>query len=68
MVCAVVGAFYYLKLIRAMFFDKGEGETVEVNADGHLRLAFAVNAAALLVLGVFSNGILSWCLRAFPVA
>lgn len=67
-VCAVIGAFYYLKLIRAMFFDKSETEAAEVNADGHLRAAFAVNAAALLVLGVFSNGILSWCLRAFPAA
>lgn len=65
-VSAVIGAFYYLKLIRAMFFEKSEGEPAEINADMHLRAAFTVNAAALLVLGIFSNTLLSWCIRAFP--
>ncbi len=65
-VCAVIGAFYYLKLIRVMFFEKPESDSVQVNADNHLRAAFAVNASALLVLGVFSNGILAWCIKAFP--
>ena len=65
-VSAVIGAFYYLKLIRVMFFEKPDSDAVQVNADNHLRAAFAVNAAALLVLGVFSNGILAWCIRAFP--
>jgi NADH-quinone oxidoreductase subunit N len=65
-VCAVIGAFYYLKLIRTMFFEKPDSDSVQVNADNHLRAAFAINAAALLVLGVFSNGILAWCIKAFP--
>ncbi|MBP7981425.1 MAG: NADH-quinone oxidoreductase subunit NuoN [Arenimonas sp.] len=65
-VSAVIGAFYYLKLIRVMFFEKPDSDSVQVNADNHLRAAFAVNAAALLVLGVFSNGILAWCIKAFP--
>jgi len=65
-VCAVIGAFYYLKLIRAMFFESSENDTVAVHADGHLRAAFVLNASALLLLGVFSNSLLSWCLKAFP--
>lgn len=65
-VSAVVGAFYYLKLVRAMFFEKPEGDAAEINGDRHLRAAFAVNASALLVLGVFSNSILVWCIKAFP--
>lgn len=64
-VCAVIGAFYYLKLIRVMFFEKPDADVVEINADNHLRAAFAINAAALLVLGIFSNNILAWCLKAF---
>jgi NADH-quinone oxidoreductase subunit N len=65
-VSAVIGAFYYLKLIRAMFFEKSEAEPAEINADKHLRAAFVVNASAMLILGVFSNAILSWCIKAFP--
>lgn len=65
-VCAVIGAFYYLKLIRVMFFEKPETDVVEINTDNHLRTAFAINALALLVLGIFSNGILTWCIKAFP--
>ena len=65
-VSAVVGAFYYLKLVRAMFFEKPEGDPAEINGDRHLRAAFSVNASALLVLGIFSNSILAWCIKAFP--
>ncbi len=65
-VCAVIGAFYYLKLIRVMFFEKPDAENAALNSDSHLRAAFVVNSTALLVLGIFSNSILSWCLKAFP--
>jgi NADH-quinone oxidoreductase subunit N len=64
-VCAVIGAFYYLKLIRVMFFEKPDADVVEINGDNHLRAAFAINAGALLVLGIFSNQILAWCIKAF---
>jgi NADH-quinone oxidoreductase subunit N len=66
MVCAVIGAFYYLKLIRAMFFEQPENEAPIIHADTHLRAAFIINATALLVLGVFSNVLLTWCVKAFP--
>jgi NADH-quinone oxidoreductase subunit N len=49
-----------------MFFEKPESDAVQINPDNHLRAAFAINASALLVLGVFSNGILAWCIKAFP--
>jgi len=65
-ICAVLGAFYYLRLIRAMFFEDAEGDGAQVHPDGHLRAAFAVNAAALLVLGIFSEPLLHWCQAAFP--
>ncbi|KAA2286362.1 NADH-quinone oxidoreductase subunit NuoN [Arenimonas fontis] len=66
-VCAVVGAYYYLRVVKAMFFEEPEGEAVRVHGDGHLRLVFAVNAVLLLVLGVFADTILHWCRLAFPV-
>jgi NADH-quinone oxidoreductase subunit N len=51
-----------------MFFEKPDSEVSRINPDRHLQVAFVLNATALLVLGVFSNAILSWCLKAFPVA
>lgn len=65
-VCAVLGAFYYLRIIRAMFFEEPEGDGAQVHPDSHLRLVFALNAGALLVLGLFSQPLLMWCQKAFP--
>jgi NADH-quinone oxidoreductase subunit N len=65
-VCAVVGAFYYLRVVRAMFFEEPESDGPQLHPDGHLRAAFAVNAAALLVLGIFAEPLLDACRRAFP--
>lgn len=65
-VCAVLGAFYYLRLIRAMFFEEPEGDGAQIHPDSHLRVAFALNASALLVLGIFAQPLLHWCQAAFP--
>ena len=64
-VCAVLGAFYYLRIIRAMFFEEPEGDGAVVHADSHLRVVFALNAGALLVLGLFTQPLLRWCQAAF---
>jgi len=66
-VCAVVGAFYYLRIIRAMFFEDAEGDGASIHPDSHLRAAFAVNALALLVLGIFGDPLFLWCKAAFEV-
>jgi NADH-quinone oxidoreductase subunit N len=66
-VCAVIGAFYYLRIIRAMFFEEAEGDGPAINGDSHLRVAFAINATALLLLGIFAEPIMHWCRLAFPV-
>ena len=64
-VCAVLGAFYYLRIIRAMFFEEPEGDGAQVHPDSHLRVVFALNAGALLVLGLFAQPLLYWCQQAF---
>jgi NADH-quinone oxidoreductase subunit N len=65
-ICAVIGAYYYLRIIRAMFFEEAEGDGPTINGDSHLRIAFALNATALLVLGIFAESIMHWCQLAFP--
>jgi NADH-quinone oxidoreductase subunit N len=64
-VFAVIGAFYYLRVIRVMYFDEPEGEPMVQRDDVALRAVFAINALALLVLGLAWNPIMAWCQRAF---
>ncbi|MFS8138057.1 MAG: NADH-quinone oxidoreductase subunit NuoN [Thermomonas sp.] len=64
-VCAVIGAFYYLRVIKVMYFDEPSGEPVLPRNDHVLRIVFGVNALSLLVLGVFWNPLMAWCQQAF---
>jgi NADH-quinone oxidoreductase subunit N len=65
-VCAVLGAFYYLRVIRAMFFEDADGDGAVIHPDSHVRAAFALNALALLGLGIFAQPLMAWCQQAFP--
>ena len=60
-----VGRYDYLHLIRAMFFEDADGDGATIHPDSHLRAAFAVNALALLVLGIFGDPLFHWCQAAF---
>ena len=65
-VCAVIGAFYYLRVIKAMYFDEPMGgEAVSPRDDRTLRVVFGVNALGLLVLGFFWSPLMTWCQQAF---
>ena len=64
-VFAVIGAFYYLRVIKVMYFDEPVGEPVLPRDDRLLRLVFGVNALGLLVLGMFWNPLMAWCQAAF---
>ncbi len=67
-VFAVIGAFYYLRVIKAMYFDAPSEPAPQLDEDRPAELAFAVNALALLALGLTWNPIMTWCLRAFGAA
>nr|WP_152540932.1 NADH-quinone oxidoreductase subunit NuoN [Luteimonas huabeiensis] len=63
-VCAVIGAYYYLRVIKVMYFDEPVGEPVRPRG-GPLRAVFAFNALALLGLGLFWSPVMAWCQQAF---
>ncbi len=57
---SVVGAFYYLRVLRYMYFETSD--TVEpLVAPINIRLVLSANALAMLLLGVFSEPLLAWC-------
>ena len=64
-ICAVIGAYYYLRVIKVMYFDEPVGEPLPANNDRVLGTVLGVNALALLALGLAWSPIMAWCQRAF---
>ncbi|MGY6630062.1 MAG: NADH-quinone oxidoreductase subunit NuoN [Wenzhouxiangella sp.] len=61
---AVVGAFYYLRVVKLMYFDEPEDSTM-LQAPVDFRAVLTVNGLAMLALGIFSGGLISLCISAF---
>ncbi len=64
-VFAVVGAFYYLRVVKVMYFDDPQGEVPPPSSDRPLRIVFSVNAVILLALGFAWSPLMEWCQRSF---
>ncbi|MEI6413854.1 MAG: NADH-quinone oxidoreductase subunit NuoN [Pseudomonadota bacterium] len=61
---SVVGAYYYLRVIKLMYFDRDEDSKNPVpllTVGSDVRLAIGFNALLLLVLGISPSGLLAYC-------
>ncbi|MCU7923766.1 MAG: NADH-quinone oxidoreductase subunit NuoN [Candidatus Thiodiazotropha sp. (ex Dulcina madagascariensis)] len=57
---SIIGAFYYIRIIKLMYFDQPIDETpLTVGMD--TRLVLSLNGLAMLFLGLFPAGLLSLC-------
>lgn len=64
-VLSVIGAFYYLRVIKLMYFDDPtDSHTIE--AGGTLRAVLSANGLAVLALGVFPSALIDLCSRVLP--
>jgi len=63
-VLSVVGAFYYLRLIKLMYFDKPES-TAPIRAGGDLRVVLGANGLSVLALGIYPGALMGLCLAIF---
>ncbi|MBP6242923.1 MAG: NADH-quinone oxidoreductase subunit NuoN [Chromatiaceae bacterium] len=61
---SIIGAFYYLRVIKIMYFDKPETAEPLVFGTG-ARLAISINGLAILLLGLFPAVLLTYCQAAF---
>jgi NADH-quinone oxidoreductase subunit N len=59
----VVGAYYYLRVIKLMYFDDAPAHLPVTRAAGGVRLALGLNAVAVLALGVLPGPLLDLCGR-----
>ncbi len=57
---SIIGAFYYIRIIKLMYFDEPIDETpLTVGMDA--RVALSLNGLSMLYLGLFPAGLLSIC-------
>jgi NADH-quinone oxidoreductase subunit N len=62
---SLIGAFYYLRVIKVMYFDEPEASAPSMTAVYWVpRTLIVVNGLAVLVLGLMPNGLLVLCLQA----
>jgi NADH-quinone oxidoreductase subunit N len=60
---SLVGAFYYLRVIKVMFFDEAS-DTAPIGAPGDVRAVLSLNGLAVLVFGLLPGGLMAWCAQA----
>lgn len=59
-VFSIIGAFYYLRIIKVMYFDKAE-ETQPIECATDLRLVFTLNACLILLIGLMPDSLITLC-------
>jgi NADH-quinone oxidoreductase subunit N len=62
---SVVAAFYYLRIIKLMYFDEPT-DAIDIQAGGTLRAVLSANGVAVLALGIFPSLLLDLCARVLP--
>jgi len=60
---SVIGAFYYLRVVKLMYFDEPT-ETGAFQEGFGLRLVLSANGLAVLGLGLYPAALMAWCLGA----
>jgi NADH-quinone oxidoreductase subunit N len=61
---SVIGAFYYLRVVKAMYFDEpvtAVAATPAIVATTDMRVALSINGALVLVLGILPQYLLKLC-------
>ena len=63
-VFSVVGAFYYMRIVKVMYFDEPVTES-EINAPVDFRAAISLNGIMMIGLGIFSSSLIAVCMASF---
>lgn len=62
---SIVGAFYYLRIVKLIYFDKPD-EQAAIVTGGVAKLAMTANGVGMLVIGMFPASLFALCQAAFP--
>jgi NADH-quinone oxidoreductase subunit N len=66
-VLSLLGAYYYLRVVKVMYFDDPVDERPIV-ASFDVRAVLSANGAAILLLGILPGGLMALCVRAIVQA
>ncbi|MBA3536150.1 MAG: NADH-quinone oxidoreductase subunit NuoN [Tatlockia sp.] len=61
---AVIGVYYYLRIIKVMYFDEAI-DTTPLKFSTPLNIVFSLNCLSLLYLGIFPSALITACINAF---
>jgi NADH-quinone oxidoreductase subunit N len=61
---SVIGAFYYLRVIKVMYFDTADRPS-EIDAPTDMRVMVSANAMAVLALGILPGSLMALCANVF---
>ncbi|MBK5970122.1 MULTISPECIES: NADH-quinone oxidoreductase subunit NuoN [Thiorhodovibrio] len=64
-VFSIIGAFYYLRVVKFIYFDKPAEDSTPLQLAGDARIAISVNGLAVLFFGIFPASLLGICTAAF---
>jgi NADH-quinone oxidoreductase subunit N len=64
---SVVGAFYYLRLVKLMYMDEPAGE-ISIAPRLDMRILLSANAIAVLALGIVPAPLMDLCARAITAS
>jgi NADH-quinone oxidoreductase subunit N len=57
---SVIGAFYYLRIVKYMYFDKAE-DTTPLAGNFDMRAVISANGLVVLALGIFPGSLMGLC-------
>lgn len=60
---SVIGAFYYLRVVKVMYFDEPEDDQA-ITVSGGMHAVLSSNALMAIVLGIFPGALISLCVAA----
>ena len=61
---SLVGAFYYLRVVKVMYFDAPQVPVHPISAPADVRVVLSINGAFILILGIAPGGLMTLCTQA----
>ena len=63
---SVIGLFYYLRIIKVMYFDEPAAEqSITIKEALDVRILLSANSLSLILLGIFPSSLMAYCILAF---
>ncbi len=64
---AIIGAYYYLRVVKLMYFDKADDKT-PLTSTADMKWIMSINGLAVLVLGIYPGALLTLCAAAIAAS